>query len=84
MSITNATSLRKNLFSYLDAAAVNDEKIIVTTKSGNAVIISEEYLRSLEETCYLYSIPGMKDSIQEGINTPTSECTELDWRSMLK
>lgn len=50
MSITNATSLRKNLFSYLDAAAVNDEKIIVTTKNGNAAIVSEEYLRNEERT----------------------------------
>lgn len=84
MSITNATTLRKNLFSYLDAAAVHDEKIIVTTKNGNAAIVSEEYLRNLEETCYLYSIPGMRDSIAEGANTPPSECAELDWEKELR
>ncbi len=84
MSITNATSLRKNLFGYLDAAAVNDEKIIVTTKNGNAVIVSEEYLRNLEETCFLYAIPGMRSSITEGAETPISECAELDWRKLLK
>ncbi len=84
MSITNATNLRKNLFGYLDAATVNDEKIIVTTKSGNAAIVSEEYLRSLEETCFLYSIPGMKDSIIEGVNTPIEDCIEIDWRNTLK
>ena len=84
MSITNATTLRKNLFNYLDAAAVNDEKIIVTTKNGNAAIVSEEYLRNLEETCYLYSIPGMRDSILEGANKPPSECAELDWEKELK
>lgn len=84
MSITNATNLRKNLFSYLDAAAVNDEKIVVTTKGGNAVIVSEEYLRSLEETCYLCSIPGMRESIDEGVNTPLSECIEFDWKKALK
>lgn len=84
MSITNATTLRKNLFSFLDAAAVNDEKIIVTTKNGNAAIISEEYLRSLEETCYLCSIPGMAESLVEGMNTPTEECVEIDWKKALK
>lgn len=84
MSITNATTLRKNLFGYLDAAAVNDETIIVTTKNGNAAIISEEYLRSLEETCFLYSIPGMRESIAEGVNTPIEECVALDWREILK
>ena len=84
MSITNATTLRKHLFGYLDAAAVNDEKIIVTTKHGNAAIVSEEYLRSLEETCYLASVPGMSESIIEGINTPSDECVKLDWENDLK
>lgn len=84
MSITNATSLRKNLFGYLDAAAVNDEKIIVTTKNGNAAIVSEEYLRNLEETCYLYGIPGMRESIEEGRNTLVSDCAELDWKKDLQ
>lgn len=83
MSITNATTLRKNLFSYLDAAAVNDEKIIVTTKNGNAAIVSEEYLRSLEETCYLCFVPGMADSIREGLKMPTEDCVELDWKKEL-
>ena len=83
MSITNATTFRKNLFTYLDAAAVNDETVIVTTKNGNAAIISEEYLRNLEETCYLYSIPGMREKIIEGINTPIEECVELDWEKEL-
>lgn len=84
MPITNATNLRKNLFGYLDAATVNDERIIVTTKSGNAAIISEEYLSSLEETCYLCKVPGMMKSIEEGAKTPLSECHEVDWRTKLK
>ncbi len=83
MSITNATTLRKNLFGYLDAAASNDEKIIVTTKNGNAAIVSEEYLRSLEETCFLCGIPGMAESIKEGLQTPSDECRVFDWRKEL-
>lgn len=78
MSIINATTLRKNLIGYLDAA-IHDEKIIVTTKGGNAAIVSEEYLRGLEETCYLCAIPGMARSIQDGMNTPIGECAEFDW-----
>lgn len=84
MAITNATSLRKNLFNYLDAAAMNDEKIYVTTKKGTAVIVSEEYLRDLEETCYLYSLPGMRKKIIEGANTPLSECEEINWEKELE
>ena len=81
MSITNATALRKNLFGYLGAATLNDEKIIVTTKTGNAAIVSEEYLRALEETCY---IPGMMKSIEEGAKTPLTECKKIDWRKELQ
>ena len=84
MSITNATTLRKNLFGYLDAAAVNDEKIIVTTKNETAAIVSEEYLRSLEETCYLCSIPDMSQSIVEGMKTPLDECVKIDWKKALQ
>lgn len=84
MSITNATTLRKKLFDYLDAAVVNDEQIVVTTKEGNAVIVSEEYLRGLEETCYLCSVPGMRETLLEGLNTPVEDCVEFDWRKDLK
>lgn len=84
MPIVNSTLFRKNLFNYLNAATVNDEKIIITTKNGNAVVVNEEYLRSLEETCYLSSIPGMKESIIEGKQTKNDDCVEIDWEDMLK
>lgn len=84
MSITNATSLRKNLFEYLESTALNDETVIVTTKNGNVALVSEEYLRSLEETCYLYGIPGMKESIVSGVKTPLSECKKIDWKTKLQ
>ncbi len=84
MAITNATNFRKNVFSFLDAATVNDDTIIVTTKNGNAVVISEETFRNLEETCYLYSIPGMRESIVKGFETPIDDCVELDWEKDLK
>ena len=83
MSITNATNLRKNLFKYLESA-INDETILVTTSKGNAAIISEEYLRSLEETCYLYGIPGMRESIEAGIKAPKDELIKIDWKNELK
>ena len=83
MSITNATALRKNLFEFLESTAVNDETVIVTTKNGNVALISEEYLRSLEETCYLYGIPGMKESIIEGTKTAPADCVKIKWKKRL-
>ncbi len=84
MSITNATNFRKNLFGYLDAVAVNDEKIIVTTKNGNAAIISEEYLRSLEETCYICGMPKVAQSIVEDMKAPKEDFVKLDWKKDLQ
>lgn len=83
MSIINTTDLKENLFSYLDDVIVNDERIIVTTKSGNAAIISEKYLNSLEETCYLCEVSEVMKSIEEGTRTSLSECYEVDWRKRL-
>lgn len=59
-----------------------NEPINISTKDGNAVIISEEDYNGLMETLYLCSSPGMKESILEGMQTPISECLseeEVDW-----
>ncbi|HOV41367.1 MAG TPA: type II toxin-antitoxin system Phd/YefM family antitoxin, partial [Oscillospiraceae bacterium] len=52
------------------------------TKSGNAVILSEEDYKGLMETIYLISIPNVREKIIEGIKTPISECIpedEVEW-----
>ena len=54
--------------------------IIITGKQGNAVLIAEDDWNSIQETLYLVSLPGMRDSIIEGMKTPIEECSEvLDW-----
>ena len=56
------------------------EPIQITGKRGNAILISEDDWRAIQETLYLQSISGMKDSIIEGMKTPVDECDkELDW-----
>lgn len=79
---TNATNLRKNLFGMLEQTIKYNEPVNVSTKDGNAVILSEEEYNGLIETLYLSSIPGMKEEIIEGLNTPISECVpadEVEW-----
>lgn len=66
MSITNATMLRKNLFSSLENVVEFNEPITVNTRKGNAVIISEEEYNSMLETIYLISQPGLVEKIKEG------------------
>ena len=79
MTNTNATNFRQNMFEYLDLAVEYNDVINISTKKGNAVVMSEEDYNGLMETLYLLSIPGMKERFQEGASTPLEDCEEFDW-----
>ncbi|MCL1861751.1 MAG: type II toxin-antitoxin system Phd/YefM family antitoxin, partial [Proteobacteria bacterium] len=71
---TNATNFRKDMFNLLEQTIRFNEPINISTKDGNAVVISEEDYNGLMETLYLSSMPDVKNTILEGLNTPISEC----------
>jgi PHD/YefM family antitoxin component YafN of YafNO toxin-antitoxin module len=48
----------------------------VTTKEGSAVVLSEEDYNALQETLYISSVPGLRDTIVEGMNTPIEDCID--------
>jgi antitoxin YefM len=80
MKTVNVTNARENLYMLVDEANNSHEPIQILGKRGNAVLISESDWNSIQETLYLMSIPGMKESIIEGMNTPIDECQEeLKW-----
>jgi antitoxin YefM len=80
MPTLSATEARTKLYNLIDQTASTHEPILITGKRGNAVLISEDDWRSIQETIYLLNIPGMRDSIREGLATPLDECgEELDW-----
>ena len=75
-----ATKARDNLYRLLDEVAVTSEPIQITGRRANAVLVSEADWKALQETVYLSSVPGMAESIREGLETPLDECVdELDW-----
>ena len=76
MSILNATTARNNFFKIMEETLNTHKPVTVTGKNGNVVIISEEDFSSIQETLYLSSIPGMREKIINGINTPLEECVE--------
>lgn len=76
--IVNATNARTNLFKLMDAAIVGSEPVTITGKSGNVVMISESDYRSMMETMYLSSIPGMREQLIAGRDAPASECVVDD------
>jgi len=80
MPTINATEARSRLYKLLDEIAESHEPVLITGKRANAVLISENDWRSIQETLYLLSIPGMRESIREGLNTSIEECSDrLDW-----
>lgn len=78
MSIINATKARANFYKLMEETITSHEPTFITGKKGNAVLISEEDYKAMEETIYLSSIPGMKEKIIEGMNTPLDECITDD------
>lgn len=73
MRVVSATSARANLFGLIDQVTDEHEEVMITTKRKNAILVSEEEWRSIQETLYLTSIPGMVESIKEAQNTPEGE-----------
>ncbi len=80
MTILNATEARTRLYSLIDETALTHRPIVIKGKRSNAVLLSEEDWNAINETLYLMSVPGMRESIIEGMATDISECSkDLDW-----
>ena len=80
MTTMSATEARKQLYKLLDDVAQSHEPVQITGKRGSAVLVSEDDWRAVQETLYLVSIPGMRESILEGLATPVDGLEdELDW-----
>jgi len=80
MGPIRVSEARDRLYRLVDEAAESHEPIVIAGKRGNAVLIAEEDWRAVQETLYLLSVPGMRESIREGLATPVDECaTEPGW-----
>ena len=70
----NVTEARANLYKLIDDTVVNHEAMVITEKRGNAVLLAEDDWNAINETLHLLSVPGMRESIiegmQEGRNSP--------------
>lgn len=80
MTTLNATEARSKLYALIDEASASHQPIVITGKRGNAVLLAEEDWNAINESLYLLSLPGMRESIREGLDAKLSECDqELDW-----
>ena len=80
MTTLNVTEARSKLYKLIDETLATHQPITITGKRGNAVLLSEEDWRSVEETLFLLSVPGMRESIREGMNEKVEGMdTSVDW-----
>ena len=80
MTTLNATEARSKLYSPIDETTDTHQPVLITGKRGNAVLVSEEDWNAISETLHLLSVPGMRESIKEGLKENISDCTsEINW-----
>ena len=82
MSAINITNARKELYNLVEDVTVYSDPTLIVSKKGNAVLISESDWNAIQETIYLNSIPGMVESIKEGMDTAIEDCVpeeDVEW-----
>ena len=80
MTTVNVTEARANLYKLIDNASVSHEPVVITGKRVNAVLLAEDDWNAINATLYLLSVPGMRESIIEGMQENLAETsTELEW-----
>lgn len=78
MPVITASAARARLFRLVDEVATSHEPVIIAGPRNNAVLISEEDWRSIEETLHLVSMPGMRESILAARKEPFEEMVPVD------
>lgn len=82
MKSVNITNAREQIYKLVDETITEHLPVQIISKKGNVVLVSESDWNSVMETLYLVSIPEMRESIIEGLNTPIEECVEeINWDS---
>ena len=80
MQTLKTSVARANFYRLMDEAAESHQPIIITGKRSSAVLISSEDWSAIQETLCLLSVPGMRESIKEGMAESLAESAqELDW-----
>ena len=80
MTTLTASEARAKLYKLLDETASSHQPIQIMGKRANAILVAEEDWLAIQETLYLLSVPGMRESIREGLETPVDKCgKEVKW-----
>ena len=82
MTNVNITNFRKDIYELLEQTIKYNEPLNISTKNGNAIVLSEEDYNNLIKTLYISSIPGLKEDIVKGLKENIKDCVdekEVEW-----
>jgi prevent-host-death family protein len=80
MTAITASEARANLYRLIDETASSHQPLLISGKRNSAVLVSAQDWEAIQETLFLLSVPGMRESIREGMKTPVDECAgDLNW-----
>lgn len=80
MRVVSVSEAQSNLSSLINEAALSHEPVQIASENEQAVLLAESDWRAIQETLHLLAIPGMRESIKEGMAAPLSECAKtLEW-----
>lgn len=80
MNALSASQARANLYRLMDETASSHKPVLISGKRNNAVLVAEEDWSAIQETLYLLSVPGMRESIKTGMSEPLDKSARaLKW-----
>ncbi len=80
MTKISASEARSELEQLIERTMDSDLPVTIIGSRHEAVLLSTVYWNSIQETLQLLSIPGMSESIREGLATPLDQCEmQLRW-----
>ncbi len=80
MSVLTASAARANLYRLIDQVSESHQPILIAGKKSSAVLVSAEDWSAIQETMHLLSVPGMRESIREGMKEPLAKSArEIKW-----
>ena len=80
MTTLTASKARSKLYRLIDETAQSHQPVVISGKRAQAVLLSADDWKAIQETLFLLSIPGMRESIRKGLKTPVQKCAkELKW-----
>lgn len=74
MTTLSASEARATLYRLMDHAAESHQPVVISGKRGNPVLIAEQDWRAIQETLFLLSVPGRRESIKVGMSEPIDSC----------